>query len=80
MINIVLIVITVLVVAVIIIRYLEGDFSVTERHLVASNTYNVYKKNAMAHEWTPSGKATKETYKIIYVSGRIKYKNYTFKH
>ena len=60
-------------------KALHGDFSILSIEEVRSNTYTVSYKTPYGVE-AGGDRETKIVQKIIYKSGRIKYKTITYKH
>ena len=61
------------------VKYLDGDYSIIKTEEVDRNTYTVYNIDFHGNR-SCSGKETRIVYKITYGSNKIKYKTKKYKH
>lgn len=65
--------------SILIVKYLNGDFTIKSNEIIKENTYDVTLSN-MIHGEYGNGKLTRVVHKITYESGKVKYKTKEYKH
>lgn len=66
--------------AILIVKYVNGDFTIKSNEIIKQDTYENRYRNNLTGYMCNDGKLTRVVHKITYESGRVKYETEEYNH